>query len=162
MRKSYKTHYAFKPRIIVPKHPSRRLWALSLIPIKANRILLSALYLTGELSAALNYYLHLSIHEIRSDNRVGPALWSFNSSVDGHYNTDDLELIRSTENALGITIGVRFDDHWKLFDISTTETDTSDKFPLIESGRIDYDLKLKKSWAGENSLGLFEIFMQLC
>jgi hypothetical protein len=51
-------------------------------------------------------------------------------------------------------------NHWKLFDISTTGTDASDNFPLIESGRIDVGLKLKKSWVGENSLGMFEIFMQ--
>ena len=105
-------------------------------------------------------YLHLSIHGIRSDHRVGPALWSFNGSVDGHFDTDDLEVIKSTENALGITFGVRFDNHWKLFDISTTDANASDKFPLIESGRIDFDLKLKSKW--ENSPGLFGIVMQLC
>ena len=98
--------------------------------------------------------------QIRSDHRVGRALWFFNGSVDGHFDADDLEVIKSTENALGITVGVRFDNHWKLFDISTTDTDASDKFPLIESGRLDFDLKLKSK--GENSPGLFKIFMQLC
>ena len=83
-----------------------------------------------------NSYLHLSIHEIRSDHRVSPALWSFNGGVASHFYCD-LVPINYTENALGITFGLRFDDHWKLFDISTT--DASDKFPLIESGRIDFD-----------------------
>jgi len=104
-------------------------------------------------------YLHLSIHEIRSDNRVGPALWSFNGSVDGHFDIFHLELIKSTENALGVTAAARFDDHWKLFNISTTDTEASDNFPLIESGRIDFDLKPK---SGNDSLGLSEIFVQSC
>ena len=55
---------------------------------------------------------------------------------------------------------MQFDNHWKLFDISTTDTDALDKFPLIESRRIDFDLKLKSKW--ENSPGLFGIVMQLC
>ena len=102
-------------------------------------------------------YLYLSIHEIRSDHRVGPALWSFNSGVAPHF--DDIAPISFTENALGITFGVQFDDHWKLFDISTT--DTPDNFPLIESGRIDFDKKLYSEWQRKNNLGLSEIFMQL-
>ena len=64
--------------------------------------------------------------------------------------------MESTKNALGITVVDRFDDHWKLFDISTTNTDASDKFPLIESGRIDIDLKIKSKW---NKFGLFQNFM---
>ena len=108
------------------------------------------------------YYLHLSIHEIRSDHRVGPALWSFNGSVDGHFNIVDLELIKSSEYALGITFWVRFDDHWKLFDISTTETGASNNFPLIESGRIDFDLKFKLKRPFDGSPGLSNIFMQSC
>ena len=88
-----------------------------------------------------------------SDNRVGLALWSFNGDVNGHFNICDLELIKSTENALGITFGMQFDDHWKLFDIST-EIDTLDNFPLIESGRMDFDLKLKSKSMHNNSLGL--------
>jgi hypothetical protein len=125
----------------------------------------------------LGNYLHLSIHDIHSDHRVGPALWSSDNRVNGPY---DLELIKSTENALGITFRMRFDDHWKLFDLSTTETDTSDNFPLIESGRIDFDPKLKSgrkdfdpklksgrkdsdpNLKSEYSLGLSEIFIQLC
>ena len=103
-------------------------------------------------------YLHLSIHEIRSDHRVGPALWSFNSGVARHFDIDDLVPISSTENALGITFRVGFDDHWKLFDISTT--DASDKFPLTESGRIDFDKKLYSEWERMSSLGLSEIFVQ--
>ena len=103
-------------------------------------------------------YLYLSIHEIHSDHRVGPALWSFKGGVHGHLNIDDLVLINYTENALGITFGVRFDDHWKLFDISTT--DTPDNFPLIESGRIDFDIKLYSERERKNSPGLSEIFMQ--
>ena len=104
------------------------------------------------------FYLHLSIHEIRSDHRVGPALWSFNGGVHGHFDIDDLVPISYTENALGITFGVQFDDHWKLFDISTT--DSLDNFPLIESGRIDFDIKRYPLWARMTSLGLSEIFLQ--
>jgi hypothetical protein len=109
-------------------------------------------------------YLHLSIHEIHPDNRVGLILWSFNSSVDGHFDIDDLVPMKSTENALGITFGVQFISHWKLFDISTTETEASDDFPLIESGRIDYDpnpLKSKDS-VPHNSLGLSQTLLQSC
>ena len=102
-------------------------------------------------------YLHLSIHEIRSDHRVGPALWSFNGGVTSLY-IGTLVPINYTENALGITFGLRFDDHWKLFDISTT--DASDNFPLIESGRIDFDIKLYSEWERMSSLGLSKIFMQ--
>ena len=103
-------------------------------------------------------YLHLSMHDIRRDHRVGPALWSFNGGVASHFDIDDLVPINYTENALGITFGVRFDNHWKLFDISTT--DASDNFPLIESGRIDFDRKLYSEWGRMSRLGLSEIFMQ--
>ena len=139
---------------MVPEHPSRELQISSFIPIKGNRILLFAKYLEG---MTYESYLHLSIHEIRSDHRVGPALWSFDGGVASHFDIDDLLLINYTENALGITFGVRFDNHWKLFDISTT--DASENFPLIESGRIDFDIKLYSEWERRNSLGLFEIFM---
>jgi len=94
-------------------------------------------------------YLHLSIHKICSNNRVGPALWCFNGSVDGHFNIGDVVPIKSTKNALGITVGAQFYDHFKLYDISTTDTDTPDNFPLIESGRIDFDLKLNLEWEGD-------------
>ena len=104
------------------------------------------------------FYLHLSIHEIRADHRVGPALWSFNGGVASHFYFGDLVPINYTENALGITFGVRFYDHWKLFDISTT--DASDNFSLIEFGRIDFDIKLYLEWDRRRSLGLFKIFMQ--
>ena len=154
------TNYAFKPRIIVPKHPSRRLTKMSFVPIKGNRILLFAKYSAGE-RRTREYYLHLSIYEIRSDYRVGPALWSFNGNVDGHFDMRDLELIKSTENAMGITFGVRFDDHLKLFDISTTETDTSNNFPLIESRRINFDVKFK-SRSRDSNPGLSKFFMQSC
>jgi hypothetical protein len=107
--------------------------------------------------ATLRTNLHLSIHEIRSDNRVGRALWSFNGDNDGHFDIFDLKLIKSTENAFGITFGVQFNDHWKLFNIFTTDTDPSDNFPLIESGRID-----SKSKSHEDSIGLSENFMQSC
>ena len=128
---------------------------MSFIPIKGNRILLFAKYVK---KMTYKLYLHLSIHEICSDHRVGPALWSFNGGVASHFHIDDLVPINYTENALGITFGLRFDDHWKLFDISTT--DASDNFPLIESGRIDFDIKLYSEWKHFNSLGLSETFMQ--
>ena len=145
----------FKPRIIVPKHPSRELQKSSFIPIKGNRILLFAKYFENMIYKS---YLHLSIHEICSNHRVGPALWSFNGGVASHFFIDDLVPINYTENALGITFGVRFDDHWKLFNISST--DASNNFPLIESGRIDFDIKLYSEWERMSSLGLSEIFMQ--
>ena len=122
---------------------------MSFVPVKGNRILLFAKYF--EKTTYKAYLLHLSIHEIRSDNRVGRGLWSFNGSVDGHFDNDDSELIKSTENALGITFGVRFDDHFKLFNISTTNA--SDKFPLIESGKIDFDLKLTSKSENDKSFG---------
>ena len=103
-------------------------------------------------------YPHLSIHEIRSDNRVGPVLWSFYGSIDEYFNILGWELIKSTENLLGITVGRRFKDHWKLFDISTDDTDSSDNFPLIESGRIDFDLKLHSGWVRKSSPGLSKFF----
>ena len=102
-------------------------------------------------------YLHLSIHEIRPDHRVGPALWSFDGGVASYFDIDDLVPINYTENALGITLGVQFDDHWKLFDILTT--DASDNFPLIESGRIDFDIKYSE-WECRSRLGSSENFMQ--
>ena len=68
-------------------------------------------------------------------------------------------LIKSTDNALGVAFGVQFDDDWKLFDISTIGTHTLDDFPLIESGRIDFDLKLVSKWDHKISLGLSKFFM---
>jgi len=100
-------------------------------------------------------YLHLSIHEICSDNCIGPTLWSFNDDVDDHFQI--FGVIKSTKNALGITIAVWLDEHWKLFDISTTETDALNNFPLIESGRVDFHLKLKLE---DDNLGLSQNFMQ--
>ena len=134
---------------------------MSFISIKGNRILLFAKYSTRDLlQTPFEDYLYLSIHEICSNHRVGPALWSFNGSVDDHLNDRDLEPIKSTENALGITFWMRFDDHWKLFDISTTGTDTSNKFPLIESGTMDFDIKFKsKSWYRKSGPGLSKILM---
>ena len=75
-----------------------------------------------------------------------------------------MELIKSTENALGIAFWARFDDHWKLFDISTAETDASNDFPLIESGRIDFDLKFKLNLKLHSNLSpsSSKIFMQSC
>ncbi|KIJ97192.1 hypothetical protein K443DRAFT_681748 [Laccaria amethystina LaAM-08-1] len=134
----------YEPRIIVPTRPGQYLEEISFVPIKGNRILLFAKYLGG--------YLHLSIHKIRSDHRVGPALWSFNGSIDGHSDIDNLVPITSTENALGITFMVQFNGHWKLFDISTNGTDASNNIPLIESRRIDFDQKLAR---GNSRVKLF-------
>ena len=170
MRHSCTTHYAFKPRINILKHPTRTFGEISVVPIKGNRILLLAHY---GLDAHLPY-LHLSIREIRSNNRVGLALWSFTSLggptlwfirsfVRGRLHSSKLELKKSTENALGIILEAQFDDHWKLFNISpssTTETDALNNFPLIESGRIDYVPKPKEN--SEDRLGLSEILMQSC
>ena len=95
------------------------------ILIKGNRILLLAKFLGKK-----DTVLHLSIHEICSDHHVGHALWSSSSSFDHDLDIDDLELIKSTKNALGITVGMKFRDHLKLFKIPT---DTSDNLPLIIS-----------------------------
>ncbi|EDR04832.1 uncharacterized protein LACBIDRAFT_304137 [Laccaria bicolor S238N-H82] len=134
-----------EPRIIVPKHPPQRPFSISFVPIRGNRILVFAKYIGREQPGRIrNYYLHLSIHGIRSDHRIGSALWSFHGSIDGYLDNNlDLKVIKSTENELGITFWARFDNHWKLFDISTAEADASKNFPLIESGRIDFDLRLK-------------------
>ena len=140
----------------MPKHPSQCFRRILFIPIKGNQILLFAEY-----SGIFRFYL--SIHEIRSNNRVGPTLWSFSNGLDGHPDIYDLVPIKSTENALGIAFGAECHDHWKLFDISTTSSDASDNFPLIESGRIDHDPK-PKEWerVHNNDLGLSENFMQSC
>ena len=129
---------------------------MSFIPIKGNRILLFAKY------EGLTYQ-HLSIHEIRSNNRVGRTLWSFNGNIDDCFHDFLWEPIKSTENALGVTFRRWFDGHWKLFDISTTETDTSDISPLIESGIMDFDLKIEElKVLGEHGhLGLSEFFAML-
>ena len=68
---------------------------------------------------------------------------------------NDLVPIKSTDNALGIAFGAECHNHWKLFDISTTGTDASDNFPLIESGRVDHD-PMPKEWerVHKNHLGL--------
>ena len=109
----------------------------------------------------LDHFLHLSIHEICSDSHVGPSLWSSNSSVRGDFDIVDFELIKSTKNPLAITFWALFGDQWKLFDISTTQTDTLDNFPPIDSGIINFDLKVKElKWVHENSVGLSEIFMK--
>ena len=55
-----------------------------------------------------------------------------------------------------------FDDHWELFDISTTETDALNNFPLIESGRIDFDLEFKSRLMHNRNVGLYKIFRQTC
>ena len=128
------------------------------VPIKGNRILLFTEYWKSSA-----FYLLLSIHEISSNNRVGPTLWSFDGSLDGRAIMNDLVRIKSSENALGISFAAKCHDHWKLFDISTTSTNASDNFPLIESGRIDHDLKPKqRELVDNNDLGLSENFMQPC
>ena len=83
--------------MIVPKHRSRRLGEISFVPLKGNRILPFAKYVTG--GTVPVGYLHLSIHEIRSDQRVGPALWSFDETVGNlRISTSSLEPMKSTEN----------------------------------------------------------------
>ena len=94
--------------------------------------------------------------------RSGSTLWSFNGSVDDHFDSRDVELIKSTENAVGITFWARFNDHWKVFDISTTETDAFNNFPLIQSGRIDCDINKLKYFPFDINPGLSKIFMQSC
>ncbi|EDR00725.1 uncharacterized protein LACBIDRAFT_313184 [Laccaria bicolor S238N-H82] len=129
-----------EPRIIGLQHGSWGFIRFSFVPIKGNQMLLLGKY--TKFGHSMKYrFLYLSIHDIRSDNRVGPALWSFESRVDGVFNMSDLELIKTTKSPLAITFRVWFRDHWKLFD--TTQTDASDNFIPIESGRIDFDSKIK-------------------
>ena len=52
---------------------------------------------------------------------------------------------------------MQFDDHWKLSDISTIDNDTSYNFPLIESGRIDFNLKLNSKPQRGSSVGLSQV-----
>jgi len=108
---------------------------------KARWILLLAIY---TLRTTYKQYLHLSTYEIHPDNCVGPALWYFDGSVCGYFDlSQSLALVKSTENTLGITwVECSQDNHWywKLFDISPTETGASNNFPLIESGRMDFEL----------------------
>ncbi|EDR00659.1 uncharacterized protein LACBIDRAFT_333990 [Laccaria bicolor S238N-H82] len=129
-----------EPRTIVSEPPPHTFTNFSLVPIKGNQIVLFANYTKIGTESIMDSFLRLSNYEIRSDNRIGPALWSSNGDWN---NFDQCEAI-STENPLAITFWARFGKHWKLFDISTTETDASDNFPLIESGRIDFDLQIKE------------------
>ena len=150
-----------QPRIIVPKHGRWSLAKFSFVPIKGNQILLFAKYVNFR-EENWDHFLHLSIHKIRSDNRVDPALWSFGSSVDRDFDIFGLELTGFTENPLAITFWARFGYYWTLFETSTTKIDASDTFPLIESGRIDFDSKIRElKLVDENiRLGLSEIIMQ--
>jgi len=106
-----------------------------LIPINRNRILL-----IGK-SSSLRHetcdYLHLSIHEIHS-YRVGPALWTYHNY--GHSNIFQLQPMKSTTNALGITFGIDFKDHMELFDVSTDAKENS--YPLVEAGKLNYSRHL--------------------
>ena len=86
-----------------------------------------------------NYYtLHLSIHKIRA-HRVGRALWTYHDY--GYSNIFQLEPMKSTTNPLGITFGVDSTSYMELFDISTDVG--KDSYPLVESGRLNYNRKLK-------------------
>jgi hypothetical protein len=84
-------------------------------------------------------YLRLSIHGIHS-YRVGPALWTYDHY--GHSNIFELQPMKSTTNALGITFGVHSESHMELFDISTDAKKGS--YPLVEAGKLNYGRKLNK------------------
>jgi hypothetical protein len=106
----------------------------SLIPINRNQILLIGK--TDEKSYDSDetwHFLHLSIHEIHS-YRVGPALWTYHSY--GYPNIFELQAMKSTTNALGITFGVDSKSHMELFDVSTDAKE--DSYPLVEAGQLNY------------------------
>ena len=108
------------------------------IPINRNRILIFGQsredsYYTDETW----HYLHLSIHEMHS-YRVGPALWTYH-----HYGRSDifqLQPMKSTTNALGITFGVDSRSRMELFDISSDAKERS--YPLVEAGQLNYGRQL--------------------
>jgi hypothetical protein len=112
--------------------------SFTLIPINHNQILL-----IGKCHEESYYdddywdYLHLSIHEIHS-YRVGPALWTYDHY--GHSNIFQLQPMKSTTNALGITFGVHSESRMELFDISTEAKKGC--YPLIEAGQLNYSRKL--------------------
>jgi len=111
----------------------------TLIPINHNRILLigkthEESYYTDETW----HYLHLSIHEIHSSYRVGPALWTYDDY--GHSNIFQLQPMKSTTNALGITFGIDSEDRMELFDVSTDAKE--DSYPLVEAGKLNYSRHL--------------------
>ena len=109
-----------------------------LIPINRNQILLigksfEKSYYTDE----TEHYLHLSIHEIHSYH-VGPALWTYHDY--GHSNIFQLQAMKSTTNALGITFGVDSKTRMELFDVSSDAK--KDRYPLVEAGQLNYSRQL--------------------
>ena len=108
-----------------------------LIPINHNRILLiGKTFEESYYDDTTWHYLHLSIHEIHS-YRVGPALWTYHNH--GRSNIFQLQPMKSTTNALGITFGVHRTSRMELFDVST---DGKDSYPLVEAGQLNYSRKL--------------------
>ena len=108
-----------------------------LIPINRNRILLiGKSFEESYHDDETWHYLHLSIHEIHS-YRIGPALWTYHDY--GHSNIFQLQQMKSTTNALGITFGVYSTSFMELFDVSI---DTKDSYPLVKAGKLNYSRKL--------------------
>ena len=113
-----------------------------LIPINRNQILLVGIsYEKGSYVVKTWHYLHLSIHEIHS-YRVGPALWTYHNY--GYSNIFELQPMKSTTNALGITFGVDSKSYMKLFNIST-DTKEDCHYPLVEAGQMNYSRQLNGS-----------------
>ena len=109
-----------------------------LIPINRNRILLiGKTFEESYYDDTTWHFLHLSIHEIHS-YRVGPALWTYHHY--GHSNIFQLQPIKSTTNALGITFGVHSKSRMELFDVSTDGK--KDSYPLVEAGQLNYGRQL--------------------
>ena len=112
--------------------------SFTLIPINHNRILLiGKSFEKSYYDDTTRHYLHLSIHEIHS-YRIGPALWTYHKY--GHPNIFQLQSMKSTTNALGITFRVDSETHMELFDISTDAQE--DSYPLVNVGQLNYSQQL--------------------
>ena len=112
--------------------------SFTLIPINRNRILLiGKSFEQSYHDDETWHYLHLSIHEIRSYH-VGPALWTYHDY--GHSNIFELQAMKSTTNALGITFAVDSKTRMELFDVSSDAK--KDRYPLVEAGQLNYSRQL--------------------
>ncbi|KIJ95325.1 hypothetical protein K443DRAFT_683104 [Laccaria amethystina LaAM-08-1] len=126
-----------EPRMITRLQSTSYGNSFSLIPINRNQILLIGTCHEESYDNDDTWdYLHVSVHEIHS-YCVGPALWTYHNY--GRSNIFQLQPMKSTTNALGITFGVDFKSHMKLFAVST---DTKDRYPLVEAGQLNYSRQL--------------------
>ena len=110
------------------------------IPINRSRILLIGQCLEESYHDDTTWhFLHLSIHEIRVHSfRIGPALWTYHDY--GHSNIFQLQPMKSTTNALGITFGVYSKSRMEQIDVSTDAKE--DDYPLVDAGQLNYSRQL--------------------